>query len=215
MVPVLVVNVTLWLFAVVLLFFFFFFFFQFLLCSLSYFCVNPVKRQENLHLKMPSVYVVCWIFLLTFQTYFCMQANSVDPDQTAPRGAVWPGSTLFAKRIFLNHKQMTKQTTIVVTWQLCCEKVSLIIPKNAQIQIHSAHEQSLIRAFGLLLSIHTFFSANDSVSGQQSPWSECANAQANLGARWQHMSDDTFSHGSVHYYDVQARKRPLYRIGTT
>ena len=50
---------------------------------------------------------------------------------------------------FLNHKQMTKQTTIVVTWQLCCEKVSLIIPKNAQIQIHSAHEQSLIRAFAL------------------------------------------------------------------
>ena len=32
---------------------------------------------------MSSVYVVCWIFLQTFQTYFCMQANSVDPDQTA------------------------------------------------------------------------------------------------------------------------------------
>ena len=34
---------------------------------------------------MSSVYVVCWIFLQTFQTYFCMQANSVVPDQTAPR----------------------------------------------------------------------------------------------------------------------------------
>ena len=33
---------------------------------------------------MLSVYVVCWIFLKTFQTYFCIQANSVDPDQTAP-----------------------------------------------------------------------------------------------------------------------------------
>ena len=32
---------------------------------------------------MSSVYVVCWIFLQTFQTYFCTQANSVDPDQTA------------------------------------------------------------------------------------------------------------------------------------
>ena len=40
---------------------------------------------------MSSVYVICWIFLQTFQTYFCIQAN-VDPDQTAPRG-----STLFAK----------------------------------------------------------------------------------------------------------------------
>ena len=33
---------------------------------------------------MLSVYVVCWIFLQTFQTYFCINANSVDPDQTAP-----------------------------------------------------------------------------------------------------------------------------------
>ena len=34
---------------------------------------------------MLSVYVVCWIFLQTFLTYFCIQVNSVDPDQTAPR----------------------------------------------------------------------------------------------------------------------------------
>ena len=32
---------------------------------------------------MLSVYVVCWIFLQTFQTYFCIRENSVDPDQTA------------------------------------------------------------------------------------------------------------------------------------
>ena len=30
---------------------------------------------------MSSVDVVCWIFLQTFQTYFGIQANSVDPDQ--------------------------------------------------------------------------------------------------------------------------------------
>ena len=49
---------------------------------------------------MSSVYVVCWIFMQTFQTYFCIHANSVDPDQTAPRGAVWSGSTLFAEMTF-------------------------------------------------------------------------------------------------------------------
>ena len=63
---------------------------------------------------MSSIYVVCWIFLQTFQTYFCIQANSVDPDQTAPLGAVWSGSTLFAKITFKITKQMTKQTTIIV-----------------------------------------------------------------------------------------------------
>ena len=54
---------------------------------------QPLKCQENLHLKMSSVYVLCWIFLQTFQTYFCIQANNVNPDQTAPKSV----STLFTK----------------------------------------------------------------------------------------------------------------------
>ena len=41
---------------------------------------------------MLSVYVACWIFLQTFQTYFCIQANSVDPDQTAPKGEILPSA---------------------------------------------------------------------------------------------------------------------------
>ena len=49
---------------------------------------------------MLSVYVVCWIFLQTIQTYFCIQTNIVDPDETAPRGAVWSGPILFAKVTF-------------------------------------------------------------------------------------------------------------------
>ena len=32
---------------------------------------------------MSSVYVVCWIILQSFQTFFWIHANSVDPDQTA------------------------------------------------------------------------------------------------------------------------------------
>ena len=37
----------------------------------------------------------------------------MDPDQTAPGSSlIW--STLFAKNDFKNHKQMTKQTTVVV-----------------------------------------------------------------------------------------------------
>ena len=58
-----------------------------------------LKMPRKSASKMSSVYVVCWIFLQTFQTYFCIQANGVDPNQTAPRG-VWSGSTLFAKMTF-------------------------------------------------------------------------------------------------------------------
>ena len=64
----------------------------------------------NIHLstlimpRKPASENVCLCHLLNilanFQTYFCIQANSVDPDQTAPRGAVWSGSTLFAKMTF-------------------------------------------------------------------------------------------------------------------
>ena len=66
---------------------------------------------------MLSVYVVCWVFLQTFQTYFCIQANSMDPDQTAPRGSlIWVH--IVCKNDFQSHKQMTKQTTIVVIGSL-------------------------------------------------------------------------------------------------
>ena len=62
----------------------------------------------ELILKMPrkpaSENVVCLYRLLKIlanvSNLFFIQANSVDPDQTAPRGAVWSGSTLFEKNTF-------------------------------------------------------------------------------------------------------------------
>ena len=67
---------------------------------------------------MLSVYVVCWIFLQTFQTNFCIQTNKADPDQTAPREAVWSGSTLFAKKRLLKSQADDKEMTIVVIGSL-------------------------------------------------------------------------------------------------
>ena len=64
--------------------------------------------------KPASENVVCWIFLQTFQTYFCIQANSVDPDQRS--SLIWVHTV--CKNDFENHKQMTKQTTIVVIGSL-------------------------------------------------------------------------------------------------
>ena len=48
--------------------------------------MHYASNQSRLWLDENVVcYVICWIFLQTFQTYFCIQANSVDPDQTAPK----------------------------------------------------------------------------------------------------------------------------------
>ena len=62
---------------------------------------------------MSSIYIVCWIFLQIFQTYFCIQANSVDPDQTASKE-----QSDLGPHCLQTHKQMTKQTTIVVIGSL-------------------------------------------------------------------------------------------------
>ena len=69
--------------------------------------INPLKRNHN------NCRLLCHL-LVILKVIF---ANSVDPDQTAPLGAVWSGSTLFAlcknrfekfARIFSRwHKQTT------------------------------------------------------------------------------------------------------------
>ena len=60
-------------------------------------------RQDtirNVTLKAPrrnaSENVVCCKLLPNITEELSLEANSVDPEQTAPIGAVWSGSTLFA-----------------------------------------------------------------------------------------------------------------------
>ena len=49
-----------------------------------------------MHMKMLSTQVVCCNLLPYITDELSIEANSVDPEQTAPIGAVWSGSTLFA-----------------------------------------------------------------------------------------------------------------------
>ena len=49
-----------------------------------------------MHLKMSSAEVVCYKKLSNITVKLSIEANSVDPEQTASTGAVWSGSTLFA-----------------------------------------------------------------------------------------------------------------------
>ena len=59
-------------------------------------CFKTLKASR----KNASENVVCWsrllkISILTLQTNLSIYANSVDPEQIAPLGAVWSESTLF------------------------------------------------------------------------------------------------------------------------
>ena len=49
-----------------------------------------------MHLKLSSAEVVCCKYLPNITDELSIEANSVDPEQTAPIGAVGFGSTLFA-----------------------------------------------------------------------------------------------------------------------
>ena len=45
---------------------------------------------------MSSAEVVCCKYLPNITDTLSIESNSMDPEQTAPIGAVWSGSTLFA-----------------------------------------------------------------------------------------------------------------------
>ena len=49
-----------------------------------------------MHLKMSSAEVVCCKKLPNITDKLSIEVNRVDPEQTAPIGAEWSGSTLFA-----------------------------------------------------------------------------------------------------------------------
>ena len=46
---------------------------------------NPFSRQYFFVLKMLSAYYICCIYLNALETTFIMEANTINPDQTAPR----------------------------------------------------------------------------------------------------------------------------------
>ena len=65
----------------------------------------PTPKVMNL--KMSPVEVFCCMLTFTSRTRFSMQTNNANPDQTAPRWAVWSGSTLFATETFQKNQQTT------------------------------------------------------------------------------------------------------------
>ena len=70
---------------------------------------------------MLSGYVVCWMLLQIFQTYFCIMANSVDPDQTAQEQSDQGPQCL--QKWLLKSQADDKQTTIVTSPLIALDKI--------------------------------------------------------------------------------------------
>ena len=79
-------------------------------------------------------------------------------------------------------------------WTAPSENVSLSMRKMRRFGSSCACAKYHLRLCSQF--IH-FTVSNDSVSGQWRPWSDCADAQADLGLRRPHMSKDTLLRGAV------------------
>ena len=69
-----------------------------------------------MHLKISSAEVVYCQKLPNIIDELSIEANSMDPEQTAPIGAVWSGSTLFAIEASYTFQQMRKADNF------CCNR---------------------------------------------------------------------------------------------
>ena len=68
----------------------------------------PLSTCKIMKLKLSSANVVCFIYLLTLLTNVSIEANSVDPDQTAP--------TLFDQKASEIFQQTTKIDVFCCDW---------------------------------------------------------------------------------------------------
>ena len=91
---------------------------------------------------MSSAEVVCCKYLPSITDELSIEANSVDPEQTAPIGAVWSGSTLFAIEASSKFQQMRKADDFCFDWRIKVFKLFFISQeKFAQ----SPQQQAYIR----------------------------------------------------------------------
>ena len=73
-------------------------------------------------------------FLSSTKIFEATKTNRVDPDQTAPVGAVWSGSTMFASMLMLNrHFQM----------QLFCWRFKDLTPQTKYIYLSKKETQQV------------------------------------------------------------------------
>ena len=97
-------------------------------------------------------------------------ANGVDPDQTAPSGAVWSVSTLFAYAIL---------------------STTLVYEIFGHLPVFDIHWPSWVDVL-LILNSSLIYSAvtSNCRNEQQRPWSDCTSAQSDQGFRcmpWRHI----------------------------
>ena len=115
----------------------------------------------------------------------------------------------------VNDMNISVVTGKIVNWPRQTKKCLRAYAKK-KLRVHiNLHKRKVSSGHGTPLKPSIV--SNDSVCGQWMAWSECADAQAGLGLRFQHMSEDTFSHDTAHisyvhlmfrHYNLHGRLSP-------
>ena len=94
---------------------------------------RPLKRQEKYIWKCRLLKSSAANNCQTLMMNLSIEANSVDPEQTAPIGAVWSGSSLFVIEASYTFQQTRKADDFCCDWHfristqvhMCCFKTQL------------------------------------------------------------------------------------------
>ena len=60
------------------------------------FLINEIMKISSYHAQKMFANYVCCIYSNAIQTNFIMETNTMNPDRTAPKGAIRSGFILFA-----------------------------------------------------------------------------------------------------------------------
>ena len=88
----------------------------------------PLKHRQKWIWKIKSAEVICCKYLLWLLNNSSTEAKSEDPDQTAPVGAAWSGSTLFEKK----SSTKIRQTTFVVIGTLRVNLTPFLVNQSSR-----------------------------------------------------------------------------------
>ena len=104
---------------------------------------NPESAKKNASEKWRLLKSSAANNCLTVLTNLSIEANRVDPDQTAPIGAVWSGSKLFVMEAFEHFNRQENQTTFVAIGALRAESL-LVCYLEERLVLQVANQVSFI-----------------------------------------------------------------------
>ena len=145
--------------------------------------VLPAKPQVSLRIRG-----IWSVFTVRLETLLILGSSTRHPSSCLC--VTWFSYSVCKEFVLVRRTERVKQAALK-------EKVPSSMRKMCGLTSSCACARSRT---GICSPLMHSIESNDSVSGLRRPWSDCADAQSDLGFRCPHMPKDTFSHGATQIY---------------